>query len=350
MRLTLRPLAEQVFVITGASSGIGRVAARLAGEAGARVVLAARDSEALDAAADAVVRAGGEAEAVVCDVSDEVDVARLARVARDAFGGVDTWVNNAGTSIYGTLEEISLADLRRLMDVNFWGVVHGSRAALPLLEANGRASGGAALVNVGSVLSERAIPLQGMYCATKHAVKAFTDALRMELAHRGAPISVSLVKPASIDTPFYDRARSYMRRRPRPVPPLYAPEVPARAILTCATRPTRELYAGGAAVAIGATEEWAPGLTDEVMERVMFDAQESDEAPEHARGNLDAPVHEPQHAGAERGRYDGPVLEHSAYTDAAGRAPRGGAAVLLAAAVGAAAAFGLAARGRTRRG
>lgn len=341
MPVRLKPVSEQVLVITGASSGIGRATARLAGAAGARVVLAARDRDALESAAGEVTRAGGEAEIVVCDVSDEVDVARLARTARDAFGGVDTWVNNAGTSIYGTLEEVSLADLRRLMDVNFWGTVYGSRAAVPLLEAGA----GGALVNVGSVLSERAIPLQGMYCATKHAVKAFTDALRMELAHRGAPVAVSLVKPASIDTPFYDVARNYMPRRPRPVPPLYAPEVPARAILACATRPTRELYAGGAAVAIGASEEWAPGLTDRAMERVMFDAQQSEEAPAHARGNLDAPLD----AGAERGRYDGPVFEHSAYTAAAARAPRGGAAVLLATALGAIAVWGIAARGRGAR-
>ena len=343
MRVRLKPLSEQVLVITGASSGIGRVTARLAGEAGARVVLAARDRDALESAATEVTRAGGEAEVVVCDVSDEVDVARLARTARDAFGGVDTWVNNAGTSIYGTLEEVSLQDLRRLMDVNFWGTVHGSRAAVPLLEARGREAGGGALVNVGSVLSERTIPLQGMYCATKHAVKAFTDALRMELAHRGAPISVSLVKPASIDTPFYDVARNYMTRRPRPVPPLYAPEVPARAILACATRPTRELYAGGAAVAIGASEEWAPGLTDRVMEQVAFDAQQSEEAPVHARGNLDAPLD----PGAERGRYDGPVFEHSAYTAAAARAPGGGTGLALAAALGALAIVGIA-TGRRR--
>ena len=254
-------------------------------------------------------------------------------------------MNNAGTSIYGTLEEISLADLRRLMDLNFWGVVHGSRAAVPLLEAGG----GGALVNVGSVLSERAVPLQGMYCATKFAVKAFTDALRMELAHREAPISVSLVKPASIDTPFYDSARNYMDRRPRPVPPLYAPEVAARAILACATRPTRALYAGAAAVAIGASEEIAPGLTDVAMERVMFAGQQSDEPPVHAEGNLDQPLHpDAGGTGAERGRYDGRVLEHSAYTAAMARAPRG-AGIGIAAALGALAVLGVATRSRGAR-
>lgn len=297
MRLRLKPLNKQVLVITGASSGIGRTAARLAAGRGARLVLAARDRGALEDAAAECERVGGQAVPVVCDVADARAVQRLARSAERAFGGVDTWVNNAGTSIYGTLEEIALDDLRRLMDVNFWGVVHGSRVAVPLLEARG----GGALVNVGSVLSERAIPLQGMYCATKHAVLAFTDALRMELVHRRAPISVSLVKPASIDTPFYDTARNYMDRRPRPVPPVYAPEVAARAILECAVRPTRDVYAGGAAKVIAEAGWRAPRLTDRTMERVMFAGQQADEPPVNAHGSL----HQPLDHAAERGRYDG---------------------------------------------
>lgn len=313
MRLRLKPLEAQVVVITGASSGIGRTAARLAAGRGARLVLAARDRGALEDAAAECERAGGRAVAVACDVAEVRDVQRLARSAERAFGGVDTWVNNAGTSIYGTLEEVALDDLRRLMDVNFWGVVHGSRAAVPLLERRG----GGALVNVGSVLSERAIPLQGMYCATKHAVLAFTDALRMELAHRGAPVSVSLVKPASIDTPFYDTARNYMPRRPRPVPPVYAPEVAARAILACAVRPTRDVYAGGAARVIAEAGWRAPRLTDRAMERVMFRGQQADEPPVDARGSL----HRPLDRAAERGRYDG----HDFGDGAADGAARGAA-------------------------
>jgi short-subunit dehydrogenase len=296
MRLRLKPLPEQVLVITGASSGIGRTAARLAAEAGARLVLAARDAGALDDAAAECERAGGRAVTVACDVADPADVRRLARRAERAFGGVDTWVNNAGATIYGTLDEVPLEDMRRLMDVNFWGVVHGSRAAVPLLEARG----GGALVNVGSVLSERAIPLQGMYCATKHAVLAFTDALRMELARRRAPVSVSLVKPASIDTPFYDTARNYMDRRPRPVPPVYAPEVPARAILECAVRPTRDVYAGGAARVIAEAGRRAPALTDKAMERVLFGGQQADGPPVDAEGSLYGPLDR----AAERGRYE----------------------------------------------
>ncbi len=335
MRLRLKPLHEQVLVITGASSGIGRTAARLAAERGARVVLAARNRDALEDAAAECRRAGraagGDAVAVACDVARERDVERLARAAVRAFGGVDTWVNNAGTSIYGRLDRVPVDDLRRLMDVNFWGVVYGSRAAVPLLAERGAG----ALVNVGSVLSERAIPLQGMYCATKHAVKGFTSALRMEVEEAGLPVSVSLVKPASIATPFYDVARNYMDRRPRPVPPVYAPEVAARAILTCATRPTRELYAGGAAKALAASERLAPRLTDRAMERALFRLQRDDERPVRPRGNLDRALDH----GAERGRWAerGHVAERSAYTAVtAGAAGRGGRVLagLVAAAVG----------------
>jgi short-subunit dehydrogenase len=344
MRLRLKPLSEQVLVITGASSGIGRTAARLAAAKGARVVLAARDRHALD---DAVAeceaagrKRGGEAVAVRCDVSRERDVERLAREAARAFGGVDTWVNNAGTSIYGRLDRVPVEDLRRLMDVNFWGVVYGSRAAVPLL-AEGV---GGALVNVGSVLSERAIPLQGMYCATKHAVKGFTDALRMEVEEADLPVSVSLVKPASIATPFYDVARNYMDRRPRPVPPVYAPEVAARAILACATRPTRELYAGGAAKALAASEKLAPRLTDKAMERTLFGMQRSDEPPADARGSLDDAL---DHS-SERGRWAerGHVAEHSAYTAATSR----GAGPLIAGLVAAGLGVALAARLRAGGG
>jgi short-subunit dehydrogenase len=304
----LKALEEQVIVVTGASSGIGRTTARLAAAAGARVVLAARDQGALGDAEREIREAGGEATVVRCDVTEYGDVQGLAEAAVRAYGGFDTWVNNAGASIYGRLDEVPLADMRRLMDVNFWGVVHGSRVAAAQL----RRTGGA-LVNVGSVLSDRAIPLQGMYCATKHAVQGFTDALRMELEEAGAPVSVSLVKPASIGTPFYDVARNYMDVAPRPVPPVYAPEVAARAILRCATHPTRELYAGGAGKGLALGAQLAPRLTDRAMERMLFTMQRHDARPETApEGNL----YDALDLSAERGTYGRDVRERSAYTTA----------------------------------
>jgi NAD(P)-dependent dehydrogenase (short-subunit alcohol dehydrogenase family) len=201
------------------------------------------------------------------------------------------------------------------MDVNFWGAVHGCRAAVPRLVERARDGYGCALVNVGSVLSDRAIPLQGIYCATKHALKAYTDALRMELEAEGAPVSVSLVKPASIDTPFYAHARNYMDVAPNPIPPVYAPEVAARAILRCTERPTRHVFAGGAGKALSAIGEGAPRATDRVMERTLFDLQRSDRpASEQGPDNLWEPGVE---GGAERLPYDGHVAESSAYTRAA---------------------------------
>ena len=311
MRPKLKALGEQVLVITGASSGIGRTTARLAAERGARVVLAARDRRALGDAEREIRAAGGEATAVRCDVTDYGAVEGLAEAAVRAYGGFDTWVNNAGTSIYGRLDDVPLADLRRLMDVNFWGVVHGSRVAAARL----RSTGGA-LINVGSVLSDRAIPLQGMYCATKHAVKGFTDALRMELEEEDAPVSVSLVKPASIGTPFYDVARNYLPVAPRPVPPVYAPEVAARAILRCAVRPTRELYAGGAGRGLAVGGQLAPRLTDRAMERTLFAMQQHAERPETApEGNL----WEALDLAAERGTYGTHARERSVYAAAGSR-------------------------------
>src|SRR5690606_8734684 len=180
-----KPLDQQVIVVTGASSGIGLCTALAAAEQGARVVLAARSLDVLEEAVATIVAAGGQALATQCDVSRRADVDAVARLAHQRFGGIDTWVNNAGVSIYWRLEEVGEADSRRLFDVNFWGVVNGSLAALPFL----RASGGV-LVNLGSEVSDAVVPLQGMYSASKHAVKGFTDALRVEEEHVGdSPVS-----------------------------------------------------------------------------------------------------------------------------------------------------------------
>ena len=242
MKLRLKPLSDQVIVITGASSGIGLATAEMAADAGARVILSSPNEEDLLNAVNRIRQNGGRAFHVVADVADPEAVDAIAALAIEQFGALDTWVNNAGVGMHGKLTETPLRDERHLFDVDFWGVVHGCRTAVRHLRA-----GGGAIINVGSVASDRAAPLVGIYSAAKHAVKGYTDALRMELEYDGLPISVSLVKPASIDTPFIKHDRSHMNAEPEFIPPFYPPEEVARAILKCAEYPMRDVLVGGAA-------------------------------------------------------------------------------------------------------
>jgi NAD(P)-dependent dehydrogenase (short-subunit alcohol dehydrogenase family) len=326
MALLLRPLAEQVVVITGASSGIGLVTARRAAAAGARVVLAARNERDLAAAIDSIRELGGRAICCVTDVADFDQVKRLGETAVGEFGHVDTWVNNAGVSIYGRCTEVPIADMRRQFDVNYWGQVHGMLTAVELLRRRG-----GALINVASAVADRAIPLQGNYSATKYAIKAFTDTLRMELEEAGIPISLTLVKPGSIDTPLFAKAKSLLGVEPQPIPPVYAPEVVARVILEAAERPVRDVIAGGMGKVVSLGEKLSPRLTDKYMERNTFDSQKTDAPIADARpDNLHAPV---DHDGGERGRYRGRVHERSVYTAAVTHPAR---AALIGTAAGAA--------------
>lgn len=277
----LKPLAQQVIVITGASSGIGLATARMAAEAGAKVVLAARSRDALERAADEIRAAGGEAVAVTADVGNSDEVDAIAAEAERAFGGFDTWVNNAGVGIWALIEEVPEADMRRLFETNFWGTVHGSTAALRHLKAKG-----GALINVGSVTSDRPFPLQGIYSASKHAVKGFTDALRMELDHEGAPVSVTLIKPASVGTPMPQHVDNHGAREAKFPGPVYAPEDVARAILHAAEHPVRDLFVGSAARVTSVLGAIAPGLMDKLSARTLVDAQYDPERPATPSDNL----------------------------------------------------------------
>jgi short-subunit dehydrogenase len=309
MKLKLKKLEDQVIVITGASSGIGLATARLAAERKAKLVLAARNDEALEKVVQEIRSAGGEAIPVDADVSQKSEVRRIANDAIERFGRIDTWVNNAGVSVYGKLMEVSDEDHRRLFETNFWGVVFGSQIAIETM----RNSGGGALINIGSVLSERAVPIQGMYSASKHAVKGFTDALRMELEEDAIPISVTLIKPASIDTPYVDHAKSYLGMRPSLTPPVYAPRIVAEAILHACEEPVRDLIVGGSGKMLTATERF-PKIGDRLIRRTLFRTQRSGvplEDPD--RNSLKQPLAD----GEERGTYRGPVLTRSLYTQAA---------------------------------
>jgi short-subunit dehydrogenase len=308
MRVKLKKLAEQVIVITGASSGIGLVTARMAAKRGARLVLNARNEEALRLITSEINEAGGEAVYVAGDVGCFEDVRRIADEATRRFGGFDTWVNNAGVSIYGQVLDQSLEDQRRLFDTNYWGVVHGSMIACGHLRTRG-----GALINIGSVLSDRAIPIQGTYCASKHAVKGYADALRMELEEEGVPISVTLIKPSAIDTPYRQHAKNLLPVEPLNPPPVYAPETVAEVILHCAENPEREVYVGGGGKALSAFGYYAPRLTDKVMKATMFDLQKSDQPRPATRKDS---LHAPSDDGSERGGYPGHVAESSVYTKA----------------------------------
>jgi len=267
-RVKLKPLAEQTLVITGASSGIGLVTARTAARRGARLMLASRNEGALRALCEELSAQGAQAAMAVADVGNFDDLKRVAELAVQRFGGFDTWVNNAGVGLYGFIDEVPLEDHRRLFETNFWGTVHGSLVALEHLQSRG-----GALINVGSQLSDHGVPLLGMYTASKHAVKGFTDSLRIELRRRGAPVSVTLIKPASVDSGFLQHARNRMDVQSRLPPPLYAPELVAQAILAAAERPIDEVFVGGSAklasIAARAMPRWFHRTAGRLMYRLL---------------------------------------------------------------------------------
>jgi short-subunit dehydrogenase len=325
-----KPLNQQVIVITGASSGIGLTTARMAARRGARVVMASRNTVDLEAMADEINANGGKAVAVTTDVADPDAVDRLGEAALMTFGSIDTWVNNAGLSIYGKLDDVPLADKRKLFDINFWGVVHGCRTALKLMKDRG-----GVVINIGSEVSDVAIPLQGIYSASKHAVKGYTDALRMELDHDDIPIAVTLVKPSAINTPYPEHARNYLKEGvPALPPPRYKPEAVAEAILRCAERPVRDVVVGGAGRMQIAMGRMAPRLTDKVMSGGMWNQQIAHDRTQAREGNLDRP----QPDGRAYGPHTSMVMNSSLYTRAA-LSPTVKAAAFVAA--GAALAAGL---------
>jgi short-subunit dehydrogenase len=288
MAINLKPLDQQVIVITGASSGIGLATAKAAVSRGAKVVLAARSVDTLDDVVHELNASnsttGGEAIYVPCDVGKREEVERVANEAIKRFGRIDTWVNNAGVSIYGKLEEVGEEDFRKLFDTNFWGVVHGSLIALKHLRTDG-----GALINIGSEVSESIVPLQGMYSASKHAVKGFTDALRVEVEEVDKlPVSITLIQPTATDTPFPQNARNYMDKEPKLPDPQDKPEDVADAILDAAVTPTRSKKVGTMSKVNTLVAKVAPGLGDKIAAK-QVDRQNYDERPRDPDGSLYKP-------------------------------------------------------------
>lgn len=303
--MKLKKVSEQTIVITGATSGIGLATARMAAKKGAKLVLIARNENALRELADEIKSNGGQAIYFAADVADETALREAADKATAEFGGFDTWVNNAGGSVYGRIMDVPTEDLRRLFETNLWGVVFGSRIAIEHLR-----NYGGALINVGSEVSEAVIPLQGMYSASKHAVKAFTEALRMELEADGFPISVTVIKPTAINTPFTENAKNYLPYEPQLPQPLYAPELVAEAILHCAENPVPEFYVGEMAKIHSTMATIMPRMSEKMNELTIDSSQNSGEP---AKANRPDGLYDTNSNLRERGDENRFTLEESVY-------------------------------------
>jgi NAD(P)-dependent dehydrogenase (short-subunit alcohol dehydrogenase family) len=307
MAVKLKPLAEQVIVILGASSGIGRETALKAARGGATVMVAARNEAALISLVDEITAAGGKAAYAVCDVTDFRQVENVARDTIARFSRIDSWVNVAGVSVYARFEDTAPDEFRRVMEVNFMGQVHGALAALPHLKSNG-----GALIVISSVESIVSLPLHSAYSASKHAMEGAIDALRRELIAEGAPVSVTSVKPATINTPFFTNSRSRLDVVPKGPPPSYEPSVVADCVLYAAQHPVRDLFAGGAGRTMAVNQMMAPKMMDRIMARFGIPSSRTDvPAPGGREGNLYAPIHSEDRAS---GDFAGQSRRSSLYT------------------------------------
>jgi len=280
--MQLKPIREQVVVVFGASSGIGREAALQFARRGAKVVVAARGADGLNSLVEEIRQHGGEATVVVADAALFDEVSRVAHTAVETYGRIDTWAHLAAVSIWASFEQTTPEEFRRIIEVNLLGQIYGAKAALPHLMREGRG----ALIHVSSVEARRALPLQSAYAASKHGITGFVEALRMELEHERVPISVTEIMPATINTPLFDKARTKLGVKPKGLPPVYPPSLVAEAILDAAEHPTREIPVGGAARVILATQRLSPRLADRLLERTGFEGQRSDrpksaEAPDN---------------------------------------------------------------------
>ena len=299
------PAAGRVVVITGASAGVGRAVARRFGDEGANVALLARGKDRLEIAAAELRERGSEALAVPVDVADPAAVEDAATRVEDELGPIDVWVNNAMTTVYAPVAELGPEEFRRVTEVTYLGSVWGTMAALRRMRR--RDSG--TIVQVGSALAYRGVPLQSGYCGAKHALQGFLDSLRAELLHDDSGIRLTVVQLPALNTPQFHWGRTKMPKEPQPVPPIFQPEVAAEAVVWAASNPRRELWVGWPTVQAIVGDKLAPGLLDRYLARTGYDSQMVDDPVEPGRAdNLFDPV--PGEFAA-HGRFDRNARPHS---------------------------------------
>jgi len=302
-----KPIHEQVMVVTGASSGVGRAVARMAGERGAKVVVGARGEDGLNAAVEEIERAGSEALAVAGDVTEREYSEELVRAAVERFGRIDTFVANAIVTVYAEVEQLQPDELRRVIDVNFFGVTYGYWAALPELKKSH-----GTFLHVSSALAYRGIPLQAAYCSSKAAARTFLESARVELQKHGYDVAVSLVLPGAINTPQFDRDRQKIGKQPQPVPPIYEPEPYAEAVLRCAEKPIRELPVSWGAQKLLWGQKLSPRAGDWMLRRIGWKNQHTgQDKPVDSPDNLFEPLSGDPGA---HGRFDGQAKGSSMWT------------------------------------
>jgi NADP-dependent 3-hydroxy acid dehydrogenase YdfG len=274
-------MRDEVVVITGASAGVGRATARLFGQNGARVALIARGKDGLQAAAREIEQSGGKALVLPLDVADPGAIEQATKFILRRWGQIDIGVNNAMASVFSPVKEMRAEEYRRVTEVTYLGFVYGTLAALHHMLPRNRGT----IVQVGSALAYRSIPLQSAYCAAKHAILGFTDSLRCELLHDGSNVQVTVVHMPALNTPQFGWVKSRLKRKAQPVPPIFQPEVAARAIYHAAHNPRREYWVGASTTAAILGERFIPALLDNYLARTGYDSQQYDGAENPNREN-----------------------------------------------------------------